>query len=134
MLCVPLFFSLHFFIYSHYILITASLFTFQSHHTHIFPHSSPLSFSSEKGAIPYGDQSTLGQSFDSHLFVRLFVCLLACLLGVSTCHCTSVEIRGQLVGMKSPSTMWVSGIKLRLAALAAVKQPHLMSYLAGPIY
>lgn len=69
------------------------------------------------------------KSFKVFLFMYLFIYLFLCVCGCThTCHGTRVEVRGPLVGVGSPSAMWVPGIKLRLGD----KGLYLLSYSASP--
>lgn len=53
--------------------------------------------------------------------------------GMNSCHDTQVEVKGQLSGLSSLLSLWVSVMKVRSSIHKLVWQVfHPLSYLAGP--
>lgn len=69
------------------------------------------------------------KSFKVFLFMYLFIYLFLCVCGCTRMwQVVCMEVRGPLVEICSPSTMWVPGIKLRLGD----KRLYLLSYFVSP--
>lgn len=69
------------------------------------------------------------KSFKVFLFMYLFIYLFLCVCGCTRMwQAMRVEVRGPLVEVGSPSTMWVPGIKLRLGD----KRLYLLGHFVSP--